>query len=31
MIFDVLDTNYIHTLNVSATQELHMIIIEPKE
>ena len=28
--FNILDTNYIHTLNVSATQQLHRIIMEQK-
>jgi hypothetical protein len=28
--FNILDKNYIHTLNVSATQQLHKIIMEQK-
>ena len=28
--FNILDKNYIYTLNVSATQELHRIIMEHK-
>ena len=28
--FNILDKNYIYTLNVSATQELHKIIMEQK-
>ncbi len=28
--FNILDTNYIHTLNASATQQLHRIIMEQK-
>ena len=28
--FNILDKNYIYTLNVSATQELHRIIMEQK-
>ncbi len=28
MIFDILDKNYMYTLNVSATQQLHIIITE---
>ncbi len=28
--FNILDKNYVHTLNVSATQQLHRIIMEKK-
>ena len=28
--FNILDQNYIYTLNVSATQQLHRIILEQK-
>ncbi len=28
--FNILDENHIHTLNVSATQQLHRIIMEQK-